>query len=305
MRIAVTGATGFIGRPLIAQLTASGHTIVTVGRRHGGTPSPDVVWNIATGEIDRQNLQGVDSVIHLAGESISERWTAEQKRKIRESRVRGTDLISRTLAALSPRPAVLVCISAIGIYGNRGDEVIDEASALGDGFLADTGRAWEGAADPARDAGIRVLHPRTGIVLNREGGALERMLPFFSLGLGGRVATGRQWMSWVARTDVVRALQYVVEQYGGSGPVNVTAPNPVRNAEFTTELASALHRPALAIAPTLAIRLLYGEMGVETVVAGQRVLPRALTAAGFVFTFPELSAALRHELTPAASTPRA
>ncbi len=302
MRIAVTGATGFIGQPLVAQLTASGHEVVTVGRARGGAPPPDAMWNIATGEIDRDRLQGVDGVIHLAGESISERWTAEQKRKIRDSRVKGTHLVSRTLAALTPRPAVLVCISAIGIYGNRDDEVIDESSAPGDGFLADTGRAWEGAADPARDAGIRVLHPRVGIVLNRGGGALERMLPFFSLGLGGRVSTGRQWMSWVARTDVVKALQYLVEAYEGSGPVNVTAPNPVRNSEFTTELASALHRPALAVAPALAIRLMYGEMGMETVVAGQRVLPRALTTAGFAFTFPELREALRHELTERSST---
>jgi uncharacterized protein (TIGR01777 family) len=299
MRIAITGASGFIGRPLCALLTSAGHTVLSVGRRHEGEPAPDVAWDIRTGAIDQRGLEGVDAVVHLAGENISERWTANQKRKIRESRVKGTDLISRTVAALRPRPGVLVSASAIGIYGDRGDEALDESSSLGSGFLAETSRVWESSADPARDAGIRVLHPRLGIVLNRAGGALERMLPFFSLGVGGRVSTGRQWMSWVARTDVVRALQFLVEHDATpSGPVNVTAPQPVRNDEFTRVLAEALHRPALAIAPALAIRLMYGQMGIETVVAGQRVLPRVLTDTGFAFTFPELAGALERELSP-------
>ena len=298
-RIAITGASGFIGQPLRALLMSAGHTIVSVGRRHEGAPAPDVAWDIRTGAIDHRGLEGVDAVIHLAGENISERWTAEQKRKIRESRVKGTDLIARTAAALRPRPGVLVSMSAIGIYGDRGDEILDESSSLGRGFLADTVRVWEASADPARDAGIRVLHPRAGIVLNHTSGALKRMLPFFSLGLGGRVSTGRQWMSWVARTDVVRALQFLVEHDAPpSGPVNVTAPHPVRNEEFTRLLADALHRPALAIAPALAIRLMYGEMGIETVVAGQKVLPRVLTESGFAFTFPELAGALERELSP-------
>jgi uncharacterized protein (TIGR01777 family) len=298
-RIAITGASGFIGQPLCALLTSSGHTVLSVGRRHEGAPAPDVVWDIRTGAIDHRALDGVDAVIHLAGENISERWTAEQKRKIRESRIKGTDLIARTAAALRPRPAVLVSMSAVGIYGDRGDETLDESSSFGSGFLAETVRAWEASADPARDAGIRVLHPRAGIVLNRASGALKRMLPFFSLGLGGQVSTGRQWMSWVARTDVVRALQFLVEHDAPhSGPVNVTAPHPVRNEEFTRVLANALHRPALAIAPALAIRVMYGEMGIETVVAGQKVLPRVLTESGFAFTFPELAGALERELSP-------
>lgn len=297
MQIAITGASGFIGRPLSELLRSAGHTVLAVGRRHESGPQPDVVWNIERGVIDHERLAGTEAVIHLAGANISERWTDAHKRRILESRVMGTGLIARTMAELRPRPSVLVSVSAIGIYGDRGDETLDESSPLGTGFLADTARAWESSAAPARDAGIRVVHPRFGIVLNRYGGALERMLPFFSSGLGGQVSNGRQWMSWVARTDVVRALHLVVERDGLAGPVNVTSPNPVRNAEFTQRLARALHRPAIAVVPAFGIRVLYGEMGLETVVAGQRVLPRVLTSAGFRFTYPELGSALERELS--------
>lgn len=296
MRIAITGASGFIGQPLVDRLTSAGHTVLTVGRRHEQGPQPDVTWDIAKGEIESDKLRGVDGVIHLAGENISSRWTSEQKRRIRESRVLGTGLIARTVASMRPRPAILVSMSAVGIYGNRGDELLDESSQLGTGFQADTGRAWEASAAPAREAGIRVVHPRLGVVMNRHGGALERMLPFFLAGVGGSVGDGRQWMSWVARTDAVRALQFLVEHPQISGVVNVTAPEPVRNADFTRYLAAALHRPAFMLVPAFGIRLLYGEMGIETVVAGQRVMPRALLAAGFVFSYPELGSALAHEL---------
>jgi len=296
MRIAITGASGLVGPPLVEWLTSAGHTVLTVGRGGGSGARPDVRWSIEDGSIEEDKLSGVDAVIHLAGANISERWTDEHKRRIRESRVKGTDLIARTVAALRPRPAILVSMSAVGIYGNRGDEALDETSRLGTGFMPDVARAWEAAADPARDAGVRVVHPRMGVVLNRHGGALERMLPFFSLGLGGSVAGGRQWMSWVARTDAVRGLQFLVEHPQLSGVVNLTSPEPVRNADFTRHFAAALHRPALAVVPGIVIRVLYGEMGMETVVGGQRVLPQALLAAGFVFSDPELGRALRHEL---------
>lgn len=296
MRIAITGASGFLGQPLRALLTGAGHTVLSVGRRRSSGAPPDVVWDLDRGEIDDRALAGIDAVVHLAGENLSQRWTDDTKRAIRESRVRGTDLIARTIAALRPRPALLVSMSAIGIYGDRGDEALDEASTTGTGFFADTGRAWEAAAAPAAEAGIRVVHPRMGVVLHHSGGALARMLPFFSLGLGGRVGDGRQWMSWIARTDALRALEFLVMREGLAGPVNVTAPAPVTNAEFTRALAGALHRPALAVVPTFGMRLLYGEMGVATVVDGQRVLPRALLAAGFAFSFPGLEAALAAEL---------
>jgi uncharacterized protein (TIGR01777 family) len=296
MRIAITGASGFLGQPLRVLLTGAGHTVLSVGRRRSSGAPPDVVWDLDRGEIDDRALSGIDAVVHLAGENLSQRWTDDTKRAIRESRVRGTDLIARTIAALRPRPALLVSMSAIGIYGDRGDEALDEASTTGTGFFADTGRAWEAAAAPAAEAGIRVVHPRMGVVLHHSGGALARMLPFFSLGLGGRVGDGRQWMSWIARTDALRALEFLVMREGLAGPVNVTAPAPVTNAEFTRALAGALHRPALAVVPTFGMRLLYGEMGVATVVDGQRVLPRALLAAGFAFSFPGLEAALAAEL---------
>lgn len=296
MRIAITGASGFVGQPLVARLTEAGHSVLTVGRRRESGPQPDVTWDPAAGSIEGDKLNGVEGVIHLAGENISERWTDEQKRRVRESRVEGTGLIARTVAAMRPRPAVLVSMSAVGIYGDRGDEELDESSSLGTGFQAEVCRVWEASAEPAREAGIRVIHPRTGVVLNRHGGALERMLPFFLAGVGGRVGDGRQWMSWVARTDVVKGLQFLVEHPQISGVVNLTSPEPARNTDFTRHLAAALNRPAFMPVPAFVIGLLYGQMGVETVAQGQRVLPKALLAAGFVFSYPELGSALAHEL---------
>lgn len=296
MRVAITGASGFIGSALSDYLRAEGHHVVAIGRNRPGERQPDVAWDPDGNWIDRSALAAPDAIVNLAGESLAQRWTKEVKQEIRESRVRGTDLIARVAASLDPRPSVMVSGSAIGVYGDRGDEPLTEASSTGSGFLAETGRAWEAAADPAREAGIRVIHPRTGVVLNREGGALERMLPFFSLGLGGRIGSGRQWMSWIALTDVVRALGFLLSSPSLEGPVNLTAPEPERNSDFTRELASALKRPALAIVPAFGIRLLYGEMGMETVVAGQRVLPGVLTREGFAFRYSRLGDALRNEL---------
>ncbi len=295
MRIAITGASGFLGVPLQAALGAAGHTVVTIGRMGSGR-SPDVAWDPERGTLDASRLAGVEAVLHLAGEPIGERWTPARKAALRSSRVNGTRLIASTVAQLSPRPRVLVSMSAIGIYGDRGDEELTERSTPGAGFLADLGVAWESSADPARDAGVRVVHPRLGIVLHPDGGALAKMLPPFRLGLGGRIGSGRQWMSWISRDDAVRALCFLLSDERMSGPVNVVAPAPVTNAAFTDALGRALRRPAVAVVPEFAIKLLYGEMGEHTVLAGQRVVPAALEAAGFRFDHPTLLAALEASL---------
>lgn len=292
LRVAVAGARGFIGSALLAALRADGHTVLTIGR--GG--KVDVRWDPASGGLDPAALRGVDAVVNLAGERIDQRWTGHAKARILESRVRSTGLLARTMAGLRPRPLVLVSMSAIGVYGDRGDDPVDETSPAGGGFLAEVVQAWEGAADPARDAGIRVIHPRTGVVLHPDGGALARMLPVFRLGAGGRIGDGRQWMSWISRTDAVRAIAWLLRQRDLAGAVNVVAPEPVRNAEFTRTLARAIHRPAIAIVPALVIKAMFGRMGEETLLAGQRVEPRRLLDAGFVFSYPTLERAFAHEL---------
>lgn len=294
MKIAITGATGFIGEALVRRLQGSGHGVLRIGRARNHGRGPDVVWD-AVSTVDAAALEGVDAVVHLAGETIAQRWTGAAKRAIRDSRVQGTTLLARTLAGLSRKPSVLVSMSAIGIYGDRGDEVLDESSSTGTGFLADIGRAWESSADPARAAGIRVLHPRVGIVLSPDGGALAKMLPIFSLGAGGKIGRGRQWMSWISLTDTLRALEFALATPALEGPVNVSAPNPVTNAEFTDVLGRALRRPTFAPVPEFAIELLYGEMGRATVIEGQRVVPRKLLDAGFRFEHTDLESALRAE----------
>jgi uncharacterized protein (TIGR01777 family) len=294
MKFAITGASGFIGAPLASHLRAGGHEVLRIGRRRSSGSQPDVVWDART-TIDAAKLEGVGAVIHLAGEPIAQRWTTTAKREIRESRVAGTTLLARTLASLSARPEVLVSMSAIGIYGDRGDEPLDESSPTGEGFLADIGRAWEASADPARDAGIRVVHPRLGIVLHPDGGALAKMAPIFSLGAGGTVGSGRQWMSWIGRRDVLAALAFLLVTPSLAGPVNLTAPEPVTNADFTDALAHALRRPAIIPVPEFAIRLLYGEMGERTVIEGQKVLPKKLLGAGYRFLASRLAEALRGE----------
>lgn len=292
MRIAITGASGFVGQPLQAALRRAGHTVLSIGRRRPHGAAPDVAWDPLTGTIDAASLQGVDAIIHLASENIGQRWTTRVRRAIRASRLRGTALIARTAAALDPRPRVLVSMSGTGIYGDRGDETLTEESRPGGGFLAEVAAETEHAASAAREAGIRVVHPRMGPVLHRDGGALARLVPIFSLGVGGRIGSGRQWMSWIARADAAAALQFLVETTSLSGPVNVVAPNPVRNAEFTATLARVLRRPAIVVVPEFAVRLMYGQMGMESIVWGQRVDPGRLLAAGFRFGFPELEPAL-------------
>jgi hypothetical protein len=292
MRVAVTGASGFIGRALVRALRANGHAVLGVGRLVAGRPRPDVVWDPARGTIDVAALRGVDAVFHLAGEPIAQRWSDTAKWRIRESRIEGTQLVSRAVAELVPRPRVLVSMSAIGYYGDRGDEELDESSARGTGFLAETAQAWEEAASAARTVGVRVVHPRLGIVLHREGGALAKMLPVFSLGGGGRIGSGQQWMSWIALDDVTAVLSFLLTQDDVAGPVNLTAPSPVRNRDFAATLGEALHRPAVIPLPALAVKAAFGAMGVETVLAGQRVLPRQLERMGYRFLHPQLRDAL-------------
>ena len=289
MRIGVTGASGFLGQRLVPALRAQGHDVVRIGR---GAES-DIQWNPSAGTIDVARCAGIDAFVHLAGASVGARWTPARRRAIRDSRVQGTALVARTIAALTPRPRVLVCASAVGIYGNAGDAVLDESSPSGSDFLANVGREWESAADPARQAGIRTVHLRFGVVLSRRGGALARMLPFFRMGGGGRLASGRQWMSWIAMEDAVGAVQFALERETLVGAVNAVAPTPVTNAEFTETLARVVHRPALFPVPAFALNLMFGEMAQGTLLASQRVVPRQLLAAGYAFRHATLDSALR------------
>jgi uncharacterized protein (TIGR01777 family) len=299
MQIAITGATGMVGHALTALLRAAGHGIVPVSRR----PIPGgVAWDPARGEIDAFGLEGMDAVVHLAGENLAAgRWTASAKRRIWESRTRGTRLLSETLAALAQPPATLVSVSAMGYYGARhGDEWLDETLPAGDDFLAKLCVAWEEAADPARASGIRVVHPRIGLILSADGGALARMLPPFRLGLGGPLGSGDQWMSWIAIDDLVAGLFHAITNGGMSGPVNYVTANPVRNAEFTRTLAATLHRPAFLSAPAPLLRLALGEMADLTLLASLRVSPARLIESGFDFRYPELGGALANLLSPRA-----
>jgi uncharacterized protein (TIGR01777 family) len=295
LRIAVTGATGLIGQQLCAVLDAGGHTVLRLVR-HGPSRPSDVAWDPAVGAIDAAAIDGVDAVIHLAGEPVSERWTAEHKRAILHSRVAGTGLLARTLAGLPRPPRVLVSASAVGFYGDGGDRVLDESSPQGTDFLAAVAAQWEEAAAPARDRGIRVVHPRFGVVLSPRGGALAKLLPPFRLGAGGKLGSGQQWMSWVALEDVIGALHFLLFTASLAGPVNVVAPAPVTNEEFSRTLARVLGRPALATVPPFVLRLMFGEMADTMLLAGQRAMPAVLEAAGFRFGHSDLEAALRFEL---------
>lgn len=291
IRVAIAGATGLIGAALATALRGAGARVLRVTRR-ASTPD-DVQWDPTAGRIDAAKLDGVDAVVNLAGETIGVRWTEERKRRIRDSRVVGTALLARTLAGLATPPRVLVSGSAVGIYGNRGDEVLDETSAPGDDFLARVGVEWEAAADPARAAGIRVVHTRTGLVLAAHGGALEPMLRQFKLGVGGKLGSGEQWMSWISLDDEVRAISFAIRSEEVSGPLNVVAPNPVTGADFARTLARVLGRPSLFSVPRFALEALFGEMADVALLASQRALPRRLLGFGFEFQHPTLEQALR------------
>jgi uncharacterized protein (TIGR01777 family) len=294
MKILVTGASGLIGSALVPSLESHGHGIARLTRSEPRAPG-EFGWDPMAGALDRGALEGIDAVVHLAGESVAGRWTAAKKRRIRDSRVLGTRLIAEAAAARDPGPAVLVCASAVGYYGARGEEPVMEDGPPGEGFLADVVQEWERAADPARAAGIRVVHVRFGIVQSPRGGALHALLPLFRLGLGGRVGSGRQYLSWVAIDDVVGAIEHALGSRSLSGPANVTAPEPVTNAAYAKTLGRVLGRPAVLPAPAPALRLALGEFAGE-LLSGQRVLPKRLREDGFEFRHPELEGALRHVL---------
>ena len=297
LTVAVTGATGLIGTALVTRLRASGYAVRRLLRSPKGAGPGDVVWDPAKGAPPRAALDGADAIVHLAGEPVAHRWTAERKRAIRESRVRSTELLAQAVRALDRKPRVLLAGSAVGYYGDRSDELLDETSAPGNDFLARTCVDWEYATAPAADAGVRVVLLRTGVVLSPRGGALARLLPIFRLGGGGPIGSGKQWLSWIGLDDHVRAMLHALVTESMRGPANLTAPNPVTNADFATTLGRVLTRPALVPVPAFALELLYGEMARATLLAGQRAVPKTLMASGFDFAQPTLEGALRTELS--------
>jgi len=288
-----------IGSAVVSALRARGDQVIRLIREEA--PNTDeVAWNPAgDGRIDTTRLEGIDAAIHLAGANLASRWTPEQKEVITKSRIVGTGLLARTLAGLASKPRVLISASAVGYYGNRGDEVLTESSGPGSGFLADLCREWEAAAQPARAAGIRVAHPRFAVVLAAAGGILAEITPIFRLGAGGPLGHGRQYLPWVAIDDAVGAILLALERDQLDGPVNVVAPRAVTNREFTVALGHTLGRPAVLSVPAPALRAMFGEMADEALLASQRVTPARLDAAGYKFRFPELEPALRHALAAA------
>jgi uncharacterized protein len=298
MTILLSGASGMLGSAIGSALERQGFPMLTLVRREPKGPN-ELRWNPAGAGIDEpERLEGLDAVVHLSGANVaSRRWTDGYKREMTESRVATTRVLAKTLARLRQPPPVLMTASAVGFYGDRGDEILDEDSAAGQGYFPELCEAWEAAACPAEDAGIRVVHPRFGMVLGCDGGAMARLAPLFRLGLGGRLGSGRQWMSWVSEADAVSAALFALQNPNLSGPINVVAPQPVTNSEFTRELGFAVHRPALLPAPAFALRLAFGEMADEALLASTRVLPKRLTQAGFVFAHPTLTQAFEAALS--------
>lgn len=294
--LAISGATGLIGSALVDALTGAGWVVRRLVRGSRTQRAGDISWDPDEKRLDPRELEGVEAVVHLAGEPIGQRWTEAVKRRIRESRVESTRLLATAIASLTRPPRVLASGSAMGIYGDRGEEILDESSTPGHDFLAEVASAWEGEAERAAVAGVRVVTLRTGLVLTPRGGALARLLLPFRFGAGGRVGSGRQWVSWIALIDTVRGIQHTIDTETLAGPVNLCAPNPVTNAELASTLARVLRRPAFFPVPASALRLMFGEMGEATLLASQRMQPRRLLESGFRFAYPSLEAALRHEL---------
>ena len=297
MKILISGSSGFVGSALVPFLTAQGHEVTRLVRAHPKPGAREIWRDPETERVNASDLEGFDAVVHLAGDPIaSGRWTPEKKRRIRESRVQGTRLIAETLALISRPPRVLVSASAIGYYGDRGDEILREESPAGKGFLPEIGREWEAATQAAARKGIRVVSLRIGIVLGAGGGALQKMLPPFKLGIGGPLGSGKQYMSWIALDDVVGAIHHAIVTESLRGPANAVAPHPVTNAEFSRTLGKALRRPAVFPVPPFALRLLFGELADEALLASTRVEPVRLLGSGYRFRYPKLDGALRHVL---------
>jgi uncharacterized protein (TIGR01777 family) len=297
MKILVSGSHGLVGKALVRSLVEDGHEVVRLVRGEHAFGAAEVEWRPDQGFIDAQHLEGIHGVVHLAGESIaSGRWSAEKKKAIRESRVKGTALLSDALARLSRPPSVFLSASAIGYYGNRGDELLTEKSAAGNDFLSSVCREWEAATRAAAEKGIRTVLTRFGIILDAKEGALGKMLPPFRMGVGGRVGDGKQWMSWIALDDVVNGLKFLIQDESIQGPVNFVAPEPVRNAEFTKTLGRVLSRPTIFPIPAFGVRLAFGEMADALLLSSQRVEPSVLEDKGYEFRWPTLEPALRHLL---------
>ncbi len=296
MKLLITGSSGLIGSALMSFMTAAGHDVRRLVR---SLPSDgDLLWSPQDGLIDLNRLGEIDAVVHLAGENIATgRWTAAKKARITDSRVKGTDLLAKALAKLEYKPKVLVCASGIGFYGHRGDEIVDETSPVGEGFLAGLACQWEQASQPASRAGIRVVNIRTGMVLSASGGALKKMLLPFKMGLGGVIGSGKQYISWVGIDELVRMIHHVIDTESICGPVNLVSPNPVTNYQFTKTLGRVLHRPTIVPMPAFAARIAFGEMANELLLASTRVDPKVLTASGYSFEYPDLETALRDILT--------
>ncbi len=296
MKVLVTGSSGLIGSALVPLLTASGHEVARARRSEPAPGTSDVAWDPQKGYLDAMALDGLDAVVHLAGESISGRWTSGKKRRILDSRVRGTRLLSETLASLDRPPRALVAASAVGYYGDRGQEELTEESGAGAMFLSEVCRQWEAATQPAEEKGTRVVKLRFAPVLSAAGGALVQLLTPFRLGLGGVIGSGRQYMSWIAIDDAIGAIEHALATASLEGAVNAAAPNPVTNREFTKTLGRVLGRPTVVPLPALAARLLFGDVADELLLASQRVLPAKLQASGYQFRFPDVEDALRHLL---------
>jgi len=294
VKVVITGASGLIGSALIRSLTGDGHEVLRLVRRDARRPD-EASWDPTSRRLDSALLAGADAVVNLAGAGIGDRrWTDEYKKLVLQSRIDATTTIATALAQLSPdeRPGVLLSASAVGFYGETKEEAVDETAPQGDGFLADVVHQWEQATRPAADAGVRVVTARSGIVLSGEGGALGKVLPLFKLGLGGKLGSGRQWTSWIAMPDEVAAMRFLLARDDLNGPVNLTAPEPVRNRDYTKAIGRAVHRPALAVVPPVALRAALGGFADEGVLVSQRVLPSRLEDAGFTFTYADVDSAL-------------
>ena len=297
MKILISGSSGFVGSALVSLLAGDGHQVVRLVRSPRGTGESEVVWDPVGGSVNPAALEGIDAVVHLAGEPIAAgRWTPERKAKIRDSRLIGTRRLCEALAQMPRPPRVLVSASAVGYYGNRAEEPLTEESARGSTFLAELSQEWEAATTPARERGIRVVNARIGIVLSPAGGALQKMLPPFQLGIGGPLGSGRQVMSWVSLDDTIGAMRHALVTEQLRGPMNVTAPQPVTNREFSKTLGRVLSRPAFAPVPTFALRLMFGQLADEALLASARALPAKLQQTGYAFRHPDLESALRHVL---------
>lgn len=293
MKIAIAGASGLVGTALRPELEADNHDVVRLVRN--SPKAGEIEWHPNQDSVDANRLEGCDTIINLAGENVAEgRWTEEKKRKIHDSRVHGTHLLSETIAKLTSKPRVFLCASATGIYGDRGDEILDEQSESGGGFLAGVCREWEKATEPAIRAGVRVVNLRFGPILARAGGMMEKMLTPFKMGLGGKIGSGKQYISWISIEDTVAAMKRALTDDSIRGPLNVVSPKPVTNERFTRALGEVLSRPTVVAMPAFAARLAFGEMADEMLLVSQRVMPKKLQAAGFQFHFSDLEMALRH-----------